>query len=58
MIPNWFDNWDPADPSLQKIVAAGVFLPLQGYDRLGRYCILVRMGQVSSHWLRDHDAHL
>jgi len=47
LIPNWFDNWDPADPSLQKIVAAGVFLPLQGYDRLGRYCILVRMGQVA-----------
>jgi len=46
LIPNWFDNWDPSDPSLQKILNAGIFLPLHGYDRRGRYSILVRMGQV------------
>ena len=47
LIPNWFDNWDPCDPNLQKIISAGVFLPLQGYDKRGRYSILVRMGQVA-----------
>ena len=31
---------------MQKIIAAGVFMPLQGFDRLGRYSILVRMGKV------------
>ena len=46
MLPNWFDNWDPTEASLQKIIAAGVFMPLQGFDRLGRYSILVRMGKV------------
>ena len=46
MLPNWFDNWDPSEASLQKIIAAGVFMPLQGFDRLGRYSILVRMGRV------------
>ena len=46
MLPNWFDNWDPSEPNLQRIVEAGVFLPLQGFDRLGRYSILVRMGKV------------
>ena len=46
MLPNWFDNWDPSETNLQRIVEAGVFLPLQGFDRLGRYSILVRMGKV------------
>ena len=46
MLPNWFDNWDPNEASLQKIIAAGVFMPLQGFDKLGRYSILVRMGKV------------
>ena len=46
LLPNWFDNWDPSETNLQRIVEAGVFLPLQGFDRLGRYSILVRMGKV------------
>lgn len=46
LLPNWFDNWDPTEANLQKIIRAGVFLPLQGYDKLGRYSILVRMGQI------------
>ena len=46
MLPNWFDSWDSSDPNLQKIISAGVFVPLQGYDKQGRYSILVRMGQV------------
>ena len=46
LLPKWFDNWDPSEPNLQKIIEAGVFLPLQGFDKLGRYSILVRMGKV------------
>ena len=46
LLPNWFDNWDPTEANLQKIIRAGVFLPLQGYDKQGRYSILVRMGQI------------
>lgn len=46
LLPKWFDNWDSSEPNLQKIIEAGVFLPLQGFDKLGRYSILVRMGKV------------
>ena len=33
---------------LEKIVHAGIFLPLRGFDKQGRYALLIRAGQVRS----------
>jgi len=46
MIPAWFDSWDPTQVKLESIWSAGVFLPLRGFDKEGRYVILVRTGHV------------
>ena len=46
LLPAWFDNWDPAQEQLQAIFSAGIYLPLRGYDKQGRYVILIRTGQV------------
>jgi len=45
-LPEWFDNWDPKDPAVQEILAAGIFLPLPGFDREGRLVTLSRSGKV------------
>ena len=37
LLPVWFDNWDPAQASLEAIFSAGIYLPLRGYDKKGRY---------------------
>jgi len=41
-LPAWFDDWDPTQESVQRILNAGVYLPLRGFDKQGRYVILVR----------------
>ena len=40
LLPVWFDNWDPAKASLEAIFSAGIYLPLRGYDKKGRYVSL------------------
>ena len=47
MLPCWFGAWDPRDPQVWAVLRAGVFLPLHGYDRQGRYCFLIRLAQLS-----------
>ena len=47
-MPCWFDAWDPRDPQVEEVLRAGVFLPLRGYDRQGRYGFLVRLAQLSA----------
>jgi len=44
--PEWFDNWDPMDPAVQEILNTGLFLPLPGYDRHGRFVTLNLSGKV------------
>ena len=46
IIPEWFDNWDPAQENLEAIWSAGIFVPLHGFDKQGRYVILIRTGHV------------
>ena len=46
LIPEWFDSWDPTQEKLEAILSAGIFLPLRGFDKQGRYVILVRTGHV------------
>jgi len=41
-LPSWFDDWDPKLESVSRILNAGVYLPLRGFDKKGRYVILVR----------------
>ena len=42
MLPCWYDAWDPSDPPMDEVLAAGLFLPLQAwlyilpFIRLGR----------------------
>jgi len=45
-LPEWFDEWDPRQDYVQTILKAGVYLPLHGYDKKGRFVILMRNGQV------------
>jgi len=46
LVPEWFDNWNPSQSNLEEIWKAGIFLPLRGFDKHGRYVILVRTGHV------------
>jgi len=46
LMPAWFDNWDPEQEQLHNIFSAGIYLPLRGFDKQGRYVILIRSGQV------------
>lgn len=57
LLPCWFDAWDPSLPPLQAVLQAGVFLPLQGYDRRGRYCILIRMGHLNPYSMSPEDCY-
>jgi len=41
-LPAWFDDWDPQQESVKRVIDAGVYLPLRGFDKEGRYVILVR----------------
>jgi len=47
VLPCWFEAWDPSESSTQTVLRAGIFLPLQGYDKMGRYCFLIRLGQLT-----------
>lgn len=47
VLPCWFGAWEPREPQVEEVLRAGVFLPLHGYDRQGRYCFLVRLAQLS-----------
>ena len=46
-MPCWWGSWDPQDQEVEEVLAAGVFLPLQGFDRQHRYTFLVRLSQMS-----------
>jgi len=44
-LPDWFDDWDPRHEVMQKYLKQGVYLPLPGYDKHGRHCVLMRPGK-------------
>ena len=46
-LPEWFDNWNPFDPAIQEFLKSGVFLPLPGYDKKGRFVALSRLGKMN-----------
>jgi len=45
-LPEWFSGWDPVSPGINACLTAGTIVPLQGYDREGRYTVLVRPGLI------------
>jgi len=46
LIPDWFGDWSIQDETFIKIVDAGIFLPLRGFDKDGRFSMLMRLGKV------------
>ena len=42
LVPEWFDDWDPSDEGVRKVLDTGGILPLRGYDKKGRFVMLVR----------------
>ena len=42
LAPEWFDDWDPTDEGVRKVLETGAFLPLRGYDKKGRFVMIVR----------------
>jgi len=44
MMPEIFAGWDPMTPINQLALGYGIFLPLPGYDPLGRKIMIYRMG--------------
>ena len=46
-LPEWFDAWNPFDPTLQEFLKSGLVLPLPGYDKKGRSVTLIRVGRMN-----------
>ena len=42
LLPNWFDNWDPELEEVKTAIASGFMVPARGYDKHGRFVIIVR----------------
>ena len=54
LLPCWFSSWDPREEMVQLVLSAGVFLPLQGFDRRGRYCFLIRTLAIVLHGMAKY----
>lgn len=57
LVPEWWAGWDPRQEQLEKIIHAGIFLPLRGFDRQGRYVLLIRVGQVDPSIMSTDDCY-
>jgi len=57
LTPEWWAGWDPRAEQLEKIIHAGIFLPLRGFDKLGRYVLLIRVGQVDPSIMSTDDCY-
>ena len=42
LLPAWFDDWDASSEAVQRVLEAGAILPLRGYDKEGRFVIIIR----------------
>jgi len=45
-LPECYDNWDPTEEKAQILLKAGAYLPLRGYDKEGRFVLLIREGVI------------
>jgi len=54
-LPSWFDNWDPRQAAVQAYLNKGVYLPLPGYDKHGRFCVLMRPGTSDPNHMKIED---
>jgi len=46
-LPEWFGDWDVKEAGVQEVMKSGAYLPLPGYDKKGRFVILMRMGKIN-----------
>lgn len=46
-LPECYDNWNPFEEKAQDLLKAGAFLPLRGYDKKGRFVLLIRIGAIN-----------
>ena len=42
LLPAWFSDWDPGLAEVRSALEAGIILPVRGYDRLGRFVVIIR----------------
>lgn len=42
LLPEWFDQWDLTEEGVRKVLDSGAILPLRGYDKKGRFVMIVR----------------
>lgn len=42
LMPAWFDDWNAWSEAVQRILEAGAILPLRGYDKQGRFVMIIR----------------
>jgi len=54
-VPEWFDDWDPFNPIFQEVLNSGVYLPLPGYDKKGRYVVLCLVGKINTAKVKLND---
>lgn len=47
LLPECYANWDPFEGRAQELLKAGAFLPLRGYDKKGRFVLLIREGAIN-----------
>jgi len=57
LLPEWWGGWDPRTEELERIIHAGVFLPLRGFDSQGRYVLLIRVGKVDPALMTTNDCY-
>jgi len=54
-LSEWFGDWNPLQPAIQPFLQAGTLVPLRGYDRLGRYVVLIRPGLLKPEQMKIDD---
>lgn len=54
-LPEWFSDWNPKLSQLQKVLKAGICVPLHGYDKHGRYTLLMKMSSFDPNNMKLDD---
>jgi len=52
---DWFKDWDPRLDHIHTILKAGVYLPLPGYDKEGRFTMIMRNGVIDPNVMKTED---
>jgi len=55
-LPEWFDQWDPFNKKTQIVLNAGTYLPLKGFDKHGRFAVLMRPGTIDPNQVKMEES--